>query len=135
MTIILAIISDPGNEFKYSNKSGAPTYTLDFAKNVKVLIEKNIYGLFNLVSKGNATRYEVAQEMLNILKLNHKIRLNSVNSSFFEKTYFAKRPKSEILINKKLNLLNLNVMRDWKICLREYINNDFIKEKINDDEN
>ena len=35
------------------------------------------------------------------------------------------RPQSERLINKNLNDLNLNFMRDWKICLKEYIENEF----------
>ena len=108
-----------------NDKSGTPTYTFDFANNVKILIEKEIYGLFNLVSEGSSTRYDVAKEILNILKLNNQIKLQSVDSSFFNKTYFVKRPKSEILINKKLNLLKLNIMRDWKICLKEYIKSDF----------
>ena len=41
--------------------------------------------------------------------------------------YFVKRPLSERLINKKLNNTNLNIMRNWKICLNEYLENDFKK--------
>ena len=32
-----------------------------------------------------------------------------------------KRPKSERLINKKLDLRGLNIMRDWKEALVEYL--------------
>ena len=62
---------------------------------------KGIFGLFNLVCEGNSTRYEVAKELLKILNLSNNIKMHSVDSSFFEKTYFAKRPRSEMLINKK----------------------------------
>jgi hypothetical protein len=36
------------------------------------------------------------------------------------------------LINKKLELRNMNIMRDWKIALKEYIDDyytDYLKEK------
>jgi dTDP-4-dehydrorhamnose reductase len=65
----------------------------------------------------------VAKELCKILDLKKKIKINEVNSNYWKKIYFAKRPYSERLINKKLNLLKLNIMRNWKICLKEYINN------------
>ncbi len=107
------------------DKMGTPTYTYDFAKNVELLIEKNIFGLFNLVCDGLTSRYDVCCEMLRLLNLEKKIFINKVDSSFFKKEYFAKRPESERLINKNLDKINLNIMRDWKVCLSEYINNDF----------
>ena len=45
------------------------------------------------------------------------------NHSDVEEEYFADRPPSERLINKKLDLRGLNVMRDWRVCLKEYIDN------------
>ena len=35
--------------------------------------------------------------------------------------YFADRPSCERLVNKRLNDLRLNIMRDWKIALEEYL--------------
>ena len=46
-----------------------------------------------------------------------------MDSTHFKKEYFAQRPESEILINKKLGYRNINIMRNWKIALREYIDN------------
>ena len=34
---------------------------------------------------------------------------------------FAVRPGSEQLINKRLNELGINQMRNWKIALKDYI--------------
>ena len=109
------------------DKLGTPTYTVDFAKNVKLILEKEKWGLYNLVCEGVTGRYEVANEILKILNLNEKIKINKVDSSFFSKEYFAPRPASERLINKKLDNINLNIMRDWKICLKEYLKKDFCK--------
>ena len=64
---------------------------------------------------------DVAIEILKIFELENKIKINSVDSNFFKKEYFSFRPNSERLVNSKLNLRDLNLMRNWKICLKEYI--------------
>ena len=43
------------------------------------------------------------------------------SSEFFAGEYFAPRPASERLVNRRLDLLRLNLMRDWRIALAEYI--------------
>jgi dTDP-4-dehydrorhamnose reductase len=108
-----------------NDKDGTPTYTLDFAKNVKLLIEKELWGLYNMVCGGQTSRMEVAKELLKILNLKTNINLIEVNSDFFQKEYFAERPPSERLINKKLDLRSMNTMRDWRIALKEYIQNSY----------
>ena len=107
--------------FIVDDKDGTPTYTHDFAKNVKLLIEKEFWGLYNMVCGGQTGRYEVAEELVRILHLKDKIKLTPVTSDYFRDVYFAERPPSERLINKKLDLRNLNVMRNWKLALAEYI--------------
>jgi len=104
------------------DKDGTPTYTHDFARNVELLLENEFWGLYNIVCNGQTSRFEVATELISILNLKNKVRLLPVSSDFFSKEYFAERPPSEILVNKKLNLRNINIMRDWRIALREYIN-------------
>jgi dTDP-4-dehydrorhamnose reductase len=115
-----------------NDKLGTPTYTHDFAENVKLLIRKNIKGLFNMVCSGLTSRSEVASELLKILNKNKKIKIIEVDSKFFSKDYFVDRPDCERLINKNLNDMNLNIMREWNISLKEYIrdyyNNYLIKK-------
>lgn len=107
--------------FIVNDKDGTPTYTHDFAKTVKDLIKNELWGLYNVVCSGQTSRLEVAQELLNILELNDEIKITEVSSEYFKEIYFAERPPSERLITKKLNLRKLNQMQDWKIALREYI--------------
>jgi dTDP-4-dehydrorhamnose reductase len=107
--------------FIVDDKDGTPTYTHDFARNVKALLEKEYWGLYNMVCGGQTSRLEVATELLEILKLSNTIKLTPVGSDFFKDTYFAERPPCERLINRKLNIRNINLMRDWKEALREYI--------------
>ena len=107
--------------FIVDDKEGTPTYTHDFAKNVKALIEKEYWGLYNMVCGGETSRFEVTQELLNILDLKDKIKLTPVTSDYFKDVYFAERPPCERLVNKKLEIRDLNKMQNWKVALEEYI--------------
>ena len=109
--------------FIVDDKLGTPTYTYDFAQNVKLLIEEEYWGLYNMVCAGVTSRLDVARELLKVLNLEDDVKITPVSSEFFKQTYFADRPASERLINKKLDLRNLNVMRDWKVSLGEYVAN------------
>ena len=102
------------------DKLGVPTYTKDFAYSILRHLEEDLpYGLYNMVSSGEASRYQTAVEINEFLELG--VTINKVDSSFFAQEYSAPRPYSEKLINKSLNDLERNYMRDWKTCLQEYL--------------
>jgi dTDP-4-dehydrorhamnose reductase len=112
------------NLYVVDDKLGVPTYTKDFAKSIMRHIEEDLpYGLYNMVSQGEASRYETAIEMNSHLKLG--LNINKVDSDYYSEEYFAPRPYSEKLINDKLNKLDRNYMREWKVCLHEYLNEYF----------
>jgi dTDP-4-dehydrorhamnose reductase len=107
--------------FIVNDKDGTPTFTHDFAKNVRALVEKEFWGLYNMVCGGQTSRIEVANELLALLNLKDKIKINVVSSDYFKEIYFAERPACERLENRKLNLRGINLMQDWKSALKEYI--------------
>ena len=109
--------------FIVDDKNGTPTYTHDFARNVRVLLEKEYWGLYNMVCGGQTSRFEVATELIRILNLSDKVKLTPVGSDFFKEIYFAERPPCERLVNRKLNIRNINMMRDWREALKDYIDN------------
>jgi len=104
-----------------NDKLGTPTYTHDFAKNVELLLRKQYWGLYNMVCDGVTSRLEVAREIVQLLGLDTSVKIVEVASEYFKEEYFAERPPSERLINRRLNLRDLNTMRHWKIGLREYL--------------
>ena len=103
------------------DKLGTPTYTHDFARNVALLLEREYWGVYNVVCGGVTGRLEVAEELVRLIGKQAEIAVTPVSSDFFAQEYFALRPPSERLITKKLNLRDCNVMRDWRECLREYL--------------
>ena len=60
---------------------------------------------------------------MRLLGKEDEIKITSVSSDHFKDVYYAERPPSERLITKKLYLRGVNKMRDWKVSLKEYINN------------
>lgn len=107
------------------DKLGTPTYTRDFARNVRLLLERRWWGLYNMVCQGLTSRLEVAQAIVDEVGLHDKVTLRPVSSEYFAETYFAPRPDSERLMNRRLALRGLDVMRPWRDALAEYIRMDY----------
>ena len=107
--------------FVVDDKLGTPTYTVDFANGLCGVVESGQYGLYNQVCNGAASRFVVAQEFVKLMGLADKVKVTVVPSDYFKEQYFAPRPASEKLVNLKLNQRGLNRMRDWQICLEEYV--------------
>ena len=80
-------------------------------------------GLYNCVCGGQTSRLEVAEELVKILGKESDVKITSVNSDYFKDVYYAERPPSERLLTKKLDIRGVNKMRDWRISLKEYIDN------------
>lgn len=106
-----------------NDKFGAPTYASDFAMSIHRHVNEGLFhGVYNMVSTGSASRFEVAQEMKKIMGW-EDIEVIEATSDDFSEEYFANRPRSEILVNRELDGLEKNYMRDWRICLKEYLSN------------
>lgn len=113
-----------------NDKLGTPTYTVDFARNLAAMVETPYYGLYNMVCGGETGRLEVAQELIRLLKLEDKVQIHPVDSGYFAQEYFAPRPDCERLVNTKLRLRGMDLMRDWRIALDDYLRSyysDYVK--------
>ena len=107
------------------DKLGTPTYTRDFAHNVRLLLERDLWGLYNMVCQGATSRLEVARQLVDLLGLAESVTVHPVDSAFFADTYFAPRPDCERLVNRKLALRGLDVMRPWQEALDNYMRSDY----------
>ncbi len=103
------------------DKLGTPTYTIDFARNVELLLQERLWGVYNLVCAGITSRLDVARHLVEAVGLADKVTITPVGSEYFAQEFYAPRPASERLIPKKLQLRGLYRMRDWRECLSEYL--------------
>jgi len=106
--------------FVVDDKLGTPTYTVNLAESMLKIIPTKYYGLYNQVCSGGCSRLDIAEEFVRLLGLENEIKITKVASDYFGQDFFAPRPHSEKLINLKAESRNLNYMKHWKECLKDY---------------
>ncbi len=104
-----------------NDKFGTPCYTYDLAKSIKHLLDHDAYGVYHGACDGGGSRADIAHFLLECFDLKGKVKVKEVDSSYFAENYFANRPRSERLTNTELRKNASHLTRDWKICLKEYI--------------
>lgn len=104
-----------------NDKFGTPCHTYDLAQSIKYLLDNDAYGIYHGACEGGGSRADVAKYLLECLGLTEQVKIKEVDSSYFSESYFATRPRSEELINIELKKIAPHLTRDWRICLKEYI--------------
>ena len=105
--------------FSDNSQMGNPTYVLDFCKQIMLLIDKNQLGTFNCVNFAEkVTRYDYVSQIIEYFGTDCQVKIAPPGSY----SRLAQVSKNESARNFKLDLLEINIMRDWKIALAEYIN-------------
>jgi dTDP-4-dehydrorhamnose reductase len=107
--------------FAVGDKFGTPTYVEYFARNLERLVQTDMYNTYHMVCEGHGSRYDVAREILRILKKEKDIKLTQVDSGFFKRDYPVPRPTSEMLENMNLRYIGINLMGSWQDALIEYL--------------
>jgi dTDP-4-dehydrorhamnose reductase len=104
-----------------NDKFGTPCYTYDLAQSIKYLLDHDAYGVYHGACDGGGSRADIARYLLDCFGLASQVKVREVDSNYFSESYFAIRPRSEKLINSELRKIAPHLTRDWKICLKEYI--------------
>ncbi len=110
--------------FAVRDKLGTPTYAPAFSRVLRRIVDSGQHGTYHLACKGKASRYDVAKRILEILG-RKDVKLKAVPSSYFEKEYFAPRPRSEEMRNYVLDLRGMNEMPQWEDALEVYLKSCF----------
>jgi len=102
------------------DKLGTPTYTVSFARGLRIVAGTDLYGVYNQVCEGDCSRYDVAVEFVRLLGLENRVKVTQVGSDYFKQEYFAPRPASEKLVNMKLHARGFRHMPHWRDALADY---------------
>ena len=99
---------------------GSPTYTIDLAKAISVLIDKvdANYGIYHVANSGNVSWYDYAKEIVKISGIKAKV----LPISSKELARPARRPAMSVLDSSKFVKVTGYRMRGWNSALREYLN-------------
>ena len=90
---------------------GCPTWTVDLSDAIINIIEEDLpYGIYHTCGGGNTSWYGFAKEIFAVA--NKNVNLKPCTTDEFPRP--ANRPKYSIMDNS-------NLLRDWKLALKEYI--------------
>jgi len=94
-----------------------PTYTVDLAHQIALILSTTHYGLYHVTNEGCCTWYEFAKAIFEISGIDADL---SPTTSELYKTP-AIRPRYSVLENARLKQLGLNEMRHWREALAAYL--------------
>jgi len=96
---------------------GSPTWTYRLAEQIRLLIERKGRGTYHATAEGYCSRFEYATFILD--KLGIKAPIEPCATEEYPTP--ATRPANSILENRLLKKQGINVMKDWKEDLNEFL--------------
>jgi len=106
---VLSIVND---------QIGSPTYTVDLAKAISVLIQFDAQGIFHVANSDLCTWYTFGQAILKLLGMG-KVRVIPISSKEFGRP--AARPSYSVLNCQKLKKETGLALRPWSEALKDYL--------------
>ncbi|MBN1213501.1 MAG: dTDP-4-dehydrorhamnose reductase [candidate division Zixibacteria bacterium] len=100
-----------------NDQAGNPTWTMEVARQTRVVIENNLRGIIHATAEGETTWYDFAKEIFEYLKM--PVYISPCSSEEYGSA--AVRPANSSLENVVLKKAGLNVMRDYKAALFEFL--------------
>lgn len=109
-----------------SDRIWQPTYTKNIAENGVLLLEQEKSGVYHMASHGEASFFDVAAAMVEILGIGGKITITKISANEYKEK--AKRPFRAVMDNKRLHEEELDHMRPWREALGEYLSQEYFKK-------
>ena len=101
------------------DQTGSPTYTIDLASAVNLLIEGKYTGTFHLTNRGACNWYELALKILQYANM-ADVEIEPIKSDKLQRK--AMRPYYSVFSCRKFTDVTKRTMRFWQIALKDYIN-------------
>ncbi len=100
------------------DQTGSPTYTVDLAAAVRMLIEEGHRGVFHVTNRGTCTWYQFALKILDYTGMKG-VTITPIRSAQLGRC--APRPAYSVLSCRKFADATRRTMRFWQIALEEYM--------------
>jgi dTDP-4-dehydrorhamnose reductase len=115
--LMLKLAKERGHVRVVDDEILSPTYTLDIAEQLEKLTRTENWGLYHVVSDGECSWYEFAQEIFQLSGVH--VKLEVADPGEFPSK--APRPKYSALENLALKKIGLNRMPHWRESLKRYL--------------
>lgn len=102
-----------------NDQIGSPTYSLDLAEAIGLLIKTKNYGIYHISNSGTCSWYEYAYEILKYKGIAANTKVVSISSTELDRP--AKRPQYSKLNTAKYEHLTGNKLRSWQEAVKDYL--------------
>ena len=92
------------------DKTGSLTFAKDLIMGIQILLKENRTGIYHLVNKELCSRYDIAREIVSLLK--PSVKIIPVSSDYFN----LDAPRGAETLGSKID-----IMRPWQEALKEYL--------------
>jgi dTDP-4-dehydrorhamnose reductase len=108
-----------GKDLIYADatQTGNPTSAENVARQLRQLIENQLFGVFNCVDRDPATRLDYVQQIIELAGL--PCRVEAAPDGFFKR--IAPVSPNESAVNQRLDSLGIDLMEDWRGSLARYM--------------
>ena len=101
-----------------NDQTGSPTYTVDLAKAISVLIQHDAKGLFHVANSGTCTWFDFAQSVLEFSGITG-VKVSPISSKELNRP--AVRPPYSKFSCQKLRQATGIALRPWSEAVKEYL--------------
>jgi dTDP-4-dehydrorhamnose reductase len=115
--LMLKLARERGAVRVVNNEVVSPTSTAELAKQIVSMTQCDAYGLYHATAEGSCSWFEFAREIFDVSDI--KVKLEAASPGEFQAK--VPRPCYSVLENKRLKKLGLNVFRDWRESVSEYV--------------
>ena len=115
--LMLQLAKERGEVEVVTDEVLTPTFTLDLARQIGIIIEREDYGVFHAANEGQCSWFEFTQALFELAGV--KATLRPTTAAAFGSP--VARPSYSVLENARLKQLGMNAMRHWREALADYV--------------
>ncbi len=121
------LVKDGKKSIEIGTRVWQPTYTADLALNTLELVARKSAGVYCMACHGEASFYELTQEIVKIMSINDCMDVQPIDASVLASRESARRPLRAAMDNRRLRDEGLDLQRPWQVALSEYLNQPYFK--------